>query len=230
MHLVRGRALLACMTFAAALVPLAGAAEELTRSAEGVTRLHFDLPGELIVRQSDKSTLTVHAEPRVLARLRIVHKGDLLTLTSSGSFSTDKPLRIIVGLQTLRELTASNSGNATIEAMRGKDLQLTAAGTGNLLLKQLAYDSVNAELAGSCNVTLSGTATRLQARISGTGTIDAADLAAKEAAARLSGSGEIRVHASQKLDARLSGAGRIAYRGKPALKLSVTGAGSIDRL
>jgi len=221
---------LAALGMMAGFTLSAAQADTLTRAAAGATRVHFNLPGELIVRHGDTEQVVVQAEPQVLERLVVTQKGDALTLASSGSFRTEKPIRVTLTLKNLQGLKLANSGSATVEQMRGRALEVEARGSGNLVLSGVDYQSVQAELASSGRIAISGTGQSLRATIGGSGTIAAADFAARTVEAAIKGAGEIQVHAKETLKASISGAGNIAYRGNPTLTSSVSGAGSVGRL
>ena len=68
---------------------------------------------------------------------------------------------------------------------------------------------------------------RLGISISGSGNIDALDLASQVAEIRISGSGSIRVNVQQNLDVRISGSGSVKYRGQPQISQSISGSGSV---
>jgi len=83
-------------------------------------------------------------------------------------------------------------------------------------------------LSGSGNITGSGSASRLDVTLSGSGTIVLGELAAQDVRATLSGSGSIRVWATRSLDAKIAGSGAVFYRGHPhELVTSVAGSGAV---
>jgi hypothetical protein len=75
---------------------------------------------------------------------------------------------------------------------------------------------------------VSGTATTLEAALSGKGDVRLDGLAARDATATVSGTGRLLVNASHSLDATVSGTGAILYTGNPSeLTKNVTGTGAI---
>ncbi len=83
-------------------------------------------------------------------------------------------------------------------------------------------------LPGSGTLTASGTATRLDVTVSGSGAVQFTRLVAKNVRAVVSGSGSIFTTATQSLDGSVSGSGAILYVGNPQdVTKSVTGTGVI---
>ncbi len=205
-------------------------AEIVTHPANGVTRIHFKLPGELQVRYGTQQQLTVDAPAAVHPKLDITVRGDTLVLGSKGSFKSDKTLKFIVTLQALRTLKSEGSGKVEITNFSGNDIEIDAAGSGDIVLKNVKPGKLAISIKGSCELEASGSGNALLAQIAGTGTIDAVNFRAQVVEASIAGSGDIRVHADKSLKAVITGAGTIGYQGKAKVTQSVTGAGSIDRL
>ena len=81
---------------------------------------------------------------------------------------------------------------------------------------------------GSGTLTGSGTTTRLDVTVSGSGTVQFTRLVANDVRAVVSGSGSIFITATKSLDASVPGAGAILYVGNPQeVTKSVTGTGAI---
>jgi Putative auto-transporter adhesin, head GIN domain len=205
-------------------------AEVMTRPADGVTRVVFKTPGDLSIRVGAQEKLTVEAEPKVLAQLDISVKGDTLTLSSKGSFKTEKGLKYTLTIKSFRKLRSEGSGNSVIEGFAGNDIDVEAAGSGDIALKDVKPGRLQITIPGSGNVEATGSGKSLLARIDGAGNIDAVNFLAQVVEARLDGSGNIRIHADESLKAAIGGAGNIEYKGKAKVTQSVTGAGSVERL
>ena len=71
--------------------------------------------------------------------------------------------------------------------------------------------------AGSGTAILTGTTQEASYRVAGSGDLFASDLQAKRVSASVSGSGDIKCHATDFLKARTSGSGDIGYKGNPEL-------------
>jgi putative autotransporter adhesin-like protein len=83
-------------------------------------------------------------------------------------------------------------------------------------------------LSGSGTINGSGTATKLDVTVSGSGSVELIPLVAQDVRAAVSGSGSIFITATRRLDAAVSGSGAILYAGHPTtVNKNVTGSGAI---
>ena len=105
---------------------------------------------------------------------------------------------------------------------------LTLAGNGNIVVDGIAAESLEVDLPGNGTLTGSGTATRLQVTVSGSGVARFTELVANKVQASVSGSGSIFLTATKSLRASVSGSGAILYTGDPQdVTRSITGSGGI---
>jgi Putative auto-transporter adhesin, head GIN domain len=213
-----------------ALTAATALADQMTRPANGVTRIVFNTPGELVVRAGAEEKLLVEAEAKVLAQLDINAQGDTLTLASKGSFKTDKGLKYTLTIKSFRGLKTGASGNSSIEGFSGSDVDIELGGSGNVGLKNMKAGRLGIMIKSSGNVEAAGSGKTVVARIDGSGNIDTTNFQAQVVEARIDGSGTIRVHADESLNAAIGGAGNIEYKGKAKVTQSITGAGNVGRI
>lgn len=213
-----------------ALMSSSALANVVTQAAAGVTRVQFKLPGELQIRYGTQEQLTIDAEAKVIPQLDVAVKGDTLVLASKRGFKTDKDLKFTLTIRSLRSVRSEGSGNVLVENFVGGSIDVDAAGSGNMRLKGIKPERLSILIDGSGAVDAFGSGETVIARIKGSGNIDTTNFRAKTVEAEISGSGDIKVHADEKLKAVIDGAGNIEYSGKAKVTQSVTGAGSVDRL
>lgn len=219
-----------CLGFATLAAATPALADKKVYPADGVTRIVFSTPGELVVRPGTEERLVVEAEAKVLAQLDISAKGGILSLRSKGSFKTDKGLKYTLTIKAFRGLKTTASGNSLIEGFSGAEMEIDAGGSGNIDLKNMSASRLALSISDSGNIVAAGSGKSLVARIDGAGTIEAASFPAKSVDARLEGSGSIRVHAVETLKAVINGSGDIEYKGNAKVSKTINGAGSIDRM
>ena len=107
-------------------------------------------------------------------------------------------------------------------------MTIPQSGSGIITVTGIDTPSFTVTLAGSGILRASGTATRLNATIGGSGDVELERLLSRDALAVVSGSGRIVITATRSLNASLTGDGVIEYGGNPArLATSVTGNGVI---
>ncbi len=210
----------------------AGAAsvERMVKPANGVTRVVLEAPGELSIAPGQDEKVVIEAEPKVLARLEAVVKGDTLTLRAKESIRTDKGIRYTLTIRAFRGFDLASSGNAEVRGFSGTDMTVQISGSGNIEMNGIKSPNLTLKIPGSGNITASGEGAVLTAVIEGSGNIEADRYAARKADVRIDGSGGIRVRAEETLKAAIDGSGNIEYTGRAKVTKSITGAGNIDRM
>jgi Putative auto-transporter adhesin, head GIN domain len=163
----------------------------------------------VVLRVGDKQSIVVKADDNLLDRVTTeVQSGTLVIANTPGSLTTKSPMSVEVKVPTLNTLTLTGSGNIVVDGIETESLKVTLPGNGTL--------------------TGSGTATRLDVTVSGSGTVQFTRLVANDVRAVVSGSGSIFITATKRLDASVSGSGAILYTGNPQdVTKSVTGTGAI---
>jgi hypothetical protein len=102
-----------------------------------------------------------------------------------------------------------------------------AKGVGRIHASGIDVPHFALDAGGSCDIALSGKAERIDIDVAGLANVHASDVVAKEAHVNLSGTGNIEVNASDKLDANVSGLGTVFYRGSPTVAKTVAGLGTV---
>ena len=163
----------------------------------------------VVIRVGEKQSVVVRADDNLLDRVTTeVQSGKLVIGNLPGSFTTKSPMSVAVSVPTLDALTLTGSGNIVVDGIEAENLTVTLPGSGTL--------------------TGSGTATRLDVTVSGSGTVQFTRLVANDVRAVVSGSGSILVTATERLDASVSGSGAVLYTGNPQdVTKRVTGTGAI---
>src|SRR5512132_682812 len=163
----------------------------------------------VVIRVGAKQSIVVKADANLLDRVTTeVQSGKLVIGNTPGSFTTKSPMGVEVNVPTLDALTLAGSVNIVVNGIETESLKVTLPGSGML--------------------TGSGTTTRLDVTVSGSGTVQFTRLVANDVRAVVSGSGSIFITAARSLDASISGAGAILYGGNPQdVTKSVTGTGAI---
>lgn len=194
------------------------------------TGVVIETVGDADIRPGQEASLTIEAEPDVLAALTFnVEKGTLF-LRSKGNFSTRHAVRYTIVLPRLQQLSSRGSGHVKASNFQGERLTVEASGSGDVVLDGIASRHLLLRLTGSGNIDAAGKGDVLQAEISGAGDIHAERYPVTRAEAKITGSGEIRLDASTHLDAAIEGAGDIRYGGNPTVTRRISGAGRIDPL
>jgi hypothetical protein len=182
-----------------------------TRQVSGFHAVTFSGVGTLLIDQTGTESLTIEAEPKVLALLGsdVVNGRLLLGPRAGASFQTQQPIIFRLTVKALDDVTDDGSGR-----IDGSHLQAAKLGV---------------VVRGSGAVNLNGSATVQDISVTGSGSFDGASLAGKSAQLRVTGSGQATVNASDALNVVLTGSGSVRYLGNPTITQQVSGSGSIGR-
>ncbi len=121
-----------------------------------------------------------------------------------------------------------NSGDVVLVLTAPDVRRFKLSGSNSLRVDRYDQDSLEVSVSGSGDADLNGKARRVELKISGSGEIDAADLAVADARIRISGSGETKIGPTQSADVTISGSGEVELTRSPArLNSKVSGSGSI---
>lgn len=107
----------------------------------------------------------------------------------------------------------SHGIQATITLPRLVDLDVTGVATG--VVSAFTGGSVDIDIAGVSDLTLSGTCDRLEIDLAGVGDVNAEDLICDDVVADMGGVGSLTVYASKSIDADAGGIGSIEVYGNP---------------
>ena len=169
-----------------------------------------DLAGanNVIVHVGMRQSVIVHADTNLLSRVTTqVRSGSLVIGATPGPLNAKSPMFVDVNLPSLGAVALQGSGNITVTGISGRTLTAMVQGSGT--------------------IDASGTTTRLDVTISGSGTGLLDQLIARDVSASVSGSGSIMLTATHSLNARVSDSGTILYSGNPSRHTtSVTGSGT----
>lgn len=185
-----------------------GAAAVQTRHLAAFDSVDLAGSNNVTIHVGGKQSVVVRADSNLLHRVTTqVHAGTLV-IGTTGSITSKSPMSVQIGMPSLTALTLSGSGIISAGNIKAQRLSVTLPGSGV--------------------VHASGTLTRLDVSLGGSGDAQLQQLVARDVHAVLTGSGRIAVHATNTLQASVSGSGAIMYSGNPGhVTRSITGSGAI---
>ena len=148
------------------------------------------------------------------------HWGDL--------FSHHKKIMVYVTIKDVNSIVVSGSGDVTFHnGLHADKMNLHVSGSGDVD-GDLEVKSLETSISGSGDVKLTGHAETSAVRVSGSGDYSARGLITTNTDVHVSGSGDAKIYASNKVDASVSGSGDISYSGHPKnVYKSKSGSGDI---
>jgi hypothetical protein len=203
-----------------------------TRNVADFDTVVLAVPGEVSIEQGPRETLTLECESAVLRKLTTeVHGRQLFIGVASGRIETQQPIRIKLGVRTLRALESRAPSAISTGPLRTDSLSLLMAGGGSIRVDRLDNaQSLNVRITGAGDVVIGGGKVGAQQlAIAGMGTYSAPKLASTSADVAIDGNGEVQLAASTTLAVRIGGVGHVRYHGDPAVTRSIRGIGSIEK-
>ncbi len=175
-------------------------------------------------------SVRVSAQQNIIDLLETDVDGGVWKITTEENLRKHSQIKIYITVPEMTYVRLSGSGDIYTEGTfdnTGNEVELGVSGSGNLEFNTNAR-SVEASISGSGDVELGGTTDDISLGISGSGDIDAIDMTARNCQVRVSGSGNVKVHATQELNVRVSGSGDVYYRGKPNVQSRISGSGDLE--
>lgn len=188
-----------------------GVSKTEARAVPAFTKLAIGGTFQFEVTHGAEQKVELTADDNILPLLRAEVSGGTLTIEPKESIRPKvRPTLRVVIAQPLAGLDASGSVDGSVRGITAEAFALALSGSGT--------------------VTLAGEAKTVTLKVSGSGTLRAADLAADSVTVGISGSGDAQVHAQRVLDVSVSGSGKVRYRGEPNITQAISGSGSVDKL
>ena len=182
-----------------------------TRAVAALTGL--EVGGSMIVdvRVGGAPSLVVEVDSNLLSHVTTEARGSTLVIGTEGRLRSTTPLKVTYTVPRLTDLHSGGSGHVTVRDLKGEPLAVRLGGSGV--------------------ARLSGEVAELDARVSGSGKIEAGDLRARSADVVVSGSGGVVIGQVRGDNARIqiSGSGTVQTSGAVrSLNVRVSGSGSAD--
>lgn len=181
------------------------------REASGFTAIQLDGVGRVVVTLADKESLAITTDDNLLPLIESsVSDGTLyLSIKDSANLQPTDAIEFAVEVKSLDQLTLNGAGHIRAAGVQSSRLDVEVNGVGD--------------------VRVAGSVQELRVRLAGTGGFQGDSLAAKNASVSLSGTGDIRVRATDTLDIELSGTGSVTHSGGAKVTQSNTGTGDIRK-
>lgn len=251
---VSGLLLAGCIQRTSATIyPGSGVVREEERQVGEFTGVELAGMGDVLYEAGPAYTVLVSAEDNFLdlGFVKTQVQGDILycsiELPRNASITPTQPIRFFVTAPTLTAASVTGSGDFQSDRVEGERLHVEITGSGDLQLDTVATDALEVHISGSGNVnlpavtceqvigaiagsgdlTMAGTATRQDYRITGAGDIDAAGLSGASGLVTIAGSGDARVNVTETLDVKIAGSGEVRYSASPRVTTDITGSGEV---
>jgi Putative auto-transporter adhesin, head GIN domain len=182
--------------------------------------------------------ITVTAPSNILPYIKVESQNNALQIYTDQwknfgfyvQFGDSNRTLVTVPIETLNRIKLTGSGKLSSKnPIVTNQLIVNLLGSGDMNIN-VAVDKLESNTSGSGDIRLGGKASDFLAQVFGSGDILARELEAQNVNAKISGSGDIKLWATQSLNAEIFGSGGILYKGNPvASNVKVSGSGEIKK-
>ena len=202
----------------ALLVTASPAVAQRSFAARGFDQVELAAAGAVDVHPGADFRVEADGDPRLLDRLDIHTAGTQLVIGwrqgAPISINHGQKLHISVTMPRVTGVTLSGAGSIRVDRANVPDFAATMRGAGAINLPALQAHMVRLTMGGAGEIKVAGTAERVEARMSGVGSIDAGGLIARAGHFDMNGTGSIKAHVDGPADAYASGMGSVRIFGK----------------
>lgn len=210
-----------------------GNLETQDRPIQQAERIKLAGSYDVEITQGPTTSVKVEADENILPYILTRSEGGFLIIKSKDhiSLSTDNTIKIFITTPKLEQVNLAGSGNIIGKSKftGGDKLTLKIAGAGDMKM-EVNTPSIEAEIAGSGSMTLTGETRDQRIRISGVGDYIGEALKSENAVVKIAGSGNVKLFAAATLDVNIAGVGSVYYKGSPVVKQHVAGSGEVKKL
>lgn len=210
-----------------------GNLETQDRPIQRAERIKLAGSYDVEITQGPTTSVKVEADENILPFILTRSEDGFLIIKSKDhiSLSTDNTIKIFITTPKLEQVTLAGSGNiiGKNKFTGGDKLTLKIAGAGDMKM-EVNTPSIEAEIAGSGSMTLTGETRDQRIRISGVGDYIGDALKSENAVVKIAGSGNVKLFTAATLDVNIAGVGSVYYKGSPIVKQHVAGSGEVKKL
>ena len=211
-----------------ALVSLATPALAIDRrlSVTDFDRVIVEGPYRVTLAVGRPSSATISGSLAALDRMTVDVQGQTLRIRRNrsawgGAQGADAgPVTIVLATRRLRSARLVGPAQLDVQGASGLNVAFTVEGSGTLRATGVAADNLSLGLIGAGRLELAGTASVLRGDFQGSGTVDAANLAARNATVTNATSGDVLLAVRGPAAITNNGAGTVRVSGAPACTIS----------
>jgi hypothetical protein len=204
-----------------------------TRPLQGFTAVVADGPLDVQIQPGDAFNVEVSIDSNLLRDLRtdLIDGGATLSIDLEGRVWDILPgPHVIVTMPALQRAALNGSGSVNAGRFQQTDPVALALDGSGLLTYDGQVPSAQVRSWGSGDVRLHGSTGSLDARLDGSGAVDARDFPTATADLSLTGSGDLSANVSGSARVTLSGSGNVdLYGGAVVDRASLSGSGSFNQ-
>ncbi|HEX7494446.1 MAG TPA: head GIN domain-containing protein [Bacteroidales bacterium] len=207
-----------------------------SRDVSGFTKVSFGVAGNLYINFGPEFKVVLEGEKRYLEEIITEVSGGKLVIKDENwkmhnwRINMNERVTVYITMPELNALGVSGSGKAEIkDVVKTGDLNLSVSGSGKIYTTDITVSNLGCSISGSGDIVMggSGTSSKAEISISGSGNYMGEPLKIGSAEIHISGSGNCTCYVTESLRASVSGSGNVSYEGNPRLDAHVSGSGKV---
>jgi hypothetical protein len=179
------------------------------------------------------SGVRIEAEQNILSYIDVHVENGILNVDTKDNVWLDpgRTVKIFVSAPSYKRIENTGSGNMVGQTKLSNEAKMDIGSTGSgTLTLDVDAPEIETNITGSGAVSLSGETKKFSAAVTGSGDLNALDLKTEESNVEITGSGNVSVYSSVKLDASIAGSGGVRYKGNAQVKSDISGSGSVTKV
>lgn len=219
---------------AASVASVPASAADRTYSVTGFEQIRLQGPYKVRLTTGVAPYARASGSTQALDGISVEVNSQTLTVRRNPSASSGYPgqpagpVEIEVGVHDLRSASIIGTGSLEISAVRGMSFALTIEGAGSAKVDNVDVDQLKLWVAGTASASLSGSAKSATFLVRGTSSLDAGNLAVKDAVIGTEGPAIIRANVSNAAKVTAQGVSQIMLDGAPACTVKASGSATVD--
>jgi len=202
-----------------------------TRNVTGFTGIDVSGAFDIYLKQASEESVVVEADNNFQPVIKTELRGTTLKIYCDKPINRPTAMKVYISVKSLTDIELSGACDVFSEGkLSFPELSLETSGASDSEL-ELEVGKLEIDCSGASKMKFRGTATTVNADLSGACNLYAFDLVSETVILSLSGAGSAEINVSKKIQADISGAGNVKYKGSPTeVDQRVSGAGSIKKV
>lgn len=225
-----------------------GVAKTETRESESFSKV--ETSGDVTVHYLKGSTpsVKISCDENLLEYIETSISGDVMSVKPKAGvvLNSKNVIRVTITSKSLTTIDLLGSGIVSADYMTGQNVDVTINGSGKLTIGNISTTNLNLSVSGTANVALGGVMTNITSRIEGsgkmilsgtntkhnltivgTGVAQCYDLKSINADVVLTGAAKAELSVSKSLSVNAAQGGTVYYKGSPSITENLHGSGSL---
>jgi hypothetical protein len=193
-------------------------------------------PIQVFVKMGNAESLRMEGDAEAISTLITEVRNGILVIRPRASVTSwakkyeNKKIVAYVNARTLTSLTLSGDGSIAVTGtIDATSLATTMSGSGKITAN-VSVGTLTTVISGSANLDIRGSADKADVTMSGHSRFAGKGLKVDVLSTRMSGAGQISIHADESIDALISGSGQVIYSGNADVTKRVLGSGGVQKI